>query len=102
VSTCAACTQVPVPIGFACTQLTAKGATLTWDGTTYPRSSCVSADGSKLACATPTCAQPGAYVATMCAASGTSCGGSGTGGTVCTKVLFEYPMASATLTGTVP
>jgi hypothetical protein len=71
-----------------------SGAELTWDGSTYPTSTC----GAGTACYTPQFVAPGRYVARMCATPGTVVTPDGgeaacttTGVTQCVDVAFDLP-----------
>jgi hypothetical protein len=86
---CRGCTNVGQPIGCGYGPV---GASMTWNGEYFAVSTC---GGRATACAAPTCAPPGQYVATMCAFSEAN------GAKDCIEVPFTYPSA-ATVTGALP
>ncbi len=104
-TTCAQCQPIacsnlcaiPSPLGDG-------GTTRSWDGTTFPSSTC----GGSLSCYDTSCAPAGSYVATMCGyvntAPDASLPGCTSGQTpTCTDVPFDWPPPSgtATVTGTI-
>jgi hypothetical protein len=106
----ASCVAVSCPVGGACllTGVALTGAELTWDGSTYPTSTC----GGGVACYRSTFAPAGKYIARMCATPGKLgkpadsppvC--DATGAPSCVDVVFAYPtsgVVEGTLDGVAP
>lgn len=90
IAPCAAAACLPTP-------LTAKGSTLTWNGTYLMQDTC----GAKLACQRQTCMPPGKYKAKACAALSAGDADTGEGclpranATLCAEVEFEFPETDA-------
>jgi hypothetical protein len=96
----AGCKPVSCPVGGACLPqgLAFTGAQLSWDGSSYPMSTC----GAGTACYAPQFVAPGRYIARMCATPGTLTTPDGgvatctaTGATECIDVPFDFPGQSS-------
>jgi hypothetical protein len=97
-TTCAACKELPVPIGFSCSAVPDGGERASWNGVMIVGTSTCQNPmfGDGLPCAETTCAPPGAYVVKMCAArSAQECGERNPdAGAACVSVPFTYPTAA--------
>jgi len=106
-TTCGACQQALLPIGFACSALPAEGIDGRWNGTAIAGQSSCSWSGSSppspIACSVLECMPAGRYVATMCAyTSSLECSnGPGDDRGTCVSVPFDYPTTSVVV-GTLP